>query len=276
MDTEQTVVFDGHMHVYPAYRLPDALGALFANLGRCAPTAGPAPVCAGLLVDTAASPAYRARIGQPRLKQVGAFILQPTDEAGAMAVRDEDRILGYVIAGRQFVTAERLEVLSLTADPELADGTPLAPSLATIRAAGGVPVLCWSPGKWSGVRGQLVRTTIEAAAPTDFLLGDTSLRPDGWPEPALLKLGRTRGFRIVQGTDALPFAGEERRLGTCATRVRGPWDPARPVTSMRRLLTAPDYALTPAGRRLSLAGFAARWTRQMVRKYARKHEAPLC
>ena len=270
MNAEQTIVFDGHMHVYPAYRLSTALRALFTNLSRCAPSSEPAPVRIGLLTDTAACRSYLSRIGQPRLKQVDEFILQPTDEAGAMAVRDEDRVLGYVMVGRQFVTAECLEVLGLAVDLDLANGTPIDKVIAAIRDAGGAAVLCWSPGKWTGARGRLVRAMIEKAAPTDFLLGDTSLRPAGWPEPALLKFGRTRGFRIVQGTDALPFPGEERRLGTCATVVRGPWDAARPVTSLRRLLTASDYPLVPAGHRLSLPGFAARWTRQMIRKYAGK------
>lgn len=270
MNVDQTIVFDGHVHVYPTGKLSTALKALFANLARCATPAGPPPVLMGLLADSADCRAYRHRIGQPRLKQVDEFILQPADEAGAMLVRDEDRVLGYVLAGRQVVTAEHLQVLGLTADLDVADGLSLAQTLAVIRGGGGVPVLTWAPGAWAGERGRLVRQAIEKAAPTDFLLGETSLRPRGWPEPALLKLGRSRGFRMIRGTDILPFAGDERRLGIDATAVRGPWDPVHPVTSLRHLLTTAMYPLAPTGRRLSLPGFAIRWTRQMIRSVAQK------
>ena len=273
MSREQTIVFDGHVHVYPAWKLSAALNALFANLARCAPPSEPAPVRVGLLADHAACRGYRGRIGQPRLKQVDEFILQPSDEAGAMIVRDEDRVLGYVLAGRQIVTADRLVVLSLASDADVADGLPLDQTLTAIRGNGGVPVLNWAPGLWTGARGQLVRKAVENSTPTDFLLGDSALRPSGWPEPAGFKLGRRRGLRIVRGTDALLLSGETRRLGTCATVVRGPWDPAHPVTSLRHLLTTASYPLTPAGRRLSLSGFAIRWARRMMRAVPKKEGA---
>ena len=269
MTVDQTIVFDGHLHVYPAWKLSAALRALFANLARCTPSSEPAPVRVGLLADHAACCGYRGRIGQPRLKQVDEFILQPTNEAGAMIVRDEDRVLGYVLAGRQVVTAERLEVLSLAADFDVADGMPLDRTLAAIRDNGGAPVLSWAPNLWAGDRGRLVRKTIETCAPADFLLGDSSLRPSGWPEPTELRFGRTRGFRVVRGTDALPLPGELRRIGACATLVHGPWNPAQPVTSLRHLLTTANYPLTPAGRRLSLPGSAIRWARQKFSKDSR-------
>ena len=126
-----------------------------------------------------------------------------------------------------------------------------------------------APNLWAGDRGRLVRKTIETCAPADFLLGDSSLRPSGWPEPTELRFGRTRGFRVVRGTDALPLPGELRRIGACATLVHGPWNPAQPVTSLRHLLTTANYPLTPAGRRLSLPGSAIRWARQKFSKDSR-------
>jgi hypothetical protein len=268
MSIESTIILDGHAHLYPAYRLPVALDALFTNLARCAPGAD-APIRIGLLADTAACRAYRDRIAQPRPKQADRFILQPTDEPAAMAIREEDRLLGYLIAGRQIVTAERLEVLALTVDLDLPDGRPLGEVLAAIREAGGVATLPWSPGKWSGARGRLVRQQVETECPSAFLLGDTSLRPNGWPTPLLFKDGLARGFHVLRGTDPLPFPGEESRLGTCATLLRGPWDPARPATSVRRLLADPACPFKPAGRRLSPAGFVTRWGRMMTKKYLR-------
>ncbi len=271
MSTPQTVIVDSHVHLYPAYRLAAALEFLFANLGRIAPHADPAPIRVGVLADTAACRTYRGRLSHPRLKQLDHLILQPTDDPGAMAIRNEERLLGYVMAGRQIVTSEKLEVLALTADPDIPDGTPATEALAAIRAGGALPVLCWSPGKWAGERGRLVRELIENGSPSDFVLGDTTLRPNGWRVPPLLEFGRARGFRVIQGTDPLPFAGEEARLGTCATMACGPWEAAHPAGSLCRLLTDASIPLEPVGRRLSLPGFAVRWTRAMLRKYATKH-----
>lgn len=270
MSLTATVVLDGHVHLYPVYSLPAALGTLFANLSRHVPESDGPVVRVGLLTDTAAARSYRDRIAQSRPKQVDRFILQPTDEPGAMAVREEDRLLGYLVAGRQIVTAERLEVLALTVDLDLPDGRPLTETLTAIRDAGGLPVLSWSPGKWSGPRGQLVRDTLATSGAPAVWLGDTSMRPQGTAEPALIRDARAKGLRVLHGTDALPFAGEESRLGTWASRLRGPWDAATPVTSLRALLSSADIPIAPVGVRLAWPRCALLWTRLMLRKYARR------
>lgn len=268
MSVAATIAVDGHVHLYPAYSLPAALDALFATLGQYLPPDGDGGVSVGVLADTAAARAYRDRIFQPRPKQAGRFILQPTEDPAAMAVRDATRLLGYLVAGRQIVTAERLEVLALTVDLDVPDGRPLEATLAAIRDAGGIAVLSWSPGKWSGRRGSLVRDLVRSPAPAGILLGDTSLRPRGLAEPALIREARARGIRILQGTDPLPFAGDEARLGSWASLLRGPWDPARPAASLRALLASAGTPATAAGTRLSWPGFASRWLRLMLRKYA--------
>ena len=62
----------------------------------------------------------------------------------------------YVIAGRQIITRERLEVLALCTAKEFADGEEVETVLDKVRRAGGLPVLPWGAGKWWGTRGRIV------------------------------------------------------------------------------------------------------------------------
>ena len=43
----------------------------------------------------------------------------------------------YLVAGRQIITEERLELLSLTCDLDIADGIPVAKGIEAVKQAGG-------------------------------------------------------------------------------------------------------------------------------------------
>ncbi|MCW5201054.1 hypothetical protein VU07_04570, partial [Desulfobulbus sp. F4] len=55
--------------------------------------------------------------------------------------------------------------------------------------------------------------------PQDFLLGDVSLRPVGWPLPLLMRKAQRLGYKIISGSDPLPFSGEEAQFGRYASRI---------------------------------------------------------
>ena len=98
------------------------------------------------------------------------------DAAWPVTLTDEQvsLILGeklLVIAGRQVVTAEHLEVLALLCHETIEDGQTLADTMAHISSTGAIALLPWGVGKWSGVRGQLVA---EAASRHRVLLGDNA------------------------------------------------------------------------------------------------------
>ena len=162
-----------------------------------------------------------------------AFRDLPGDRLESNAVRWGE---GWILAGRQVVTRERLEVLALTTDADIADGQPIGDVFSRIRDTGGVPVLSWAPGKWFFKRGAIVARLIDQEEPGSFLLGDTSLRPTVWPEPAPMRGAKGLGFSVVAGSDPLPFPGEEKYAGTYATTAEGVFDAARPVSSMRVIL----------------------------------------
>jgi hypothetical protein len=102
-------------------------------------------------------------------------------------------------------------------------------------------------------RRRIVEGLLEGTSPKDLLIGDSSLRPAGWPEPGLMRAARRAGFRIVAGSDPLPFAGEERMLGRYGVAGDGAFDPRCPAASLRRWLNDPASAFRRVGTRSPLA-----------------------
>ena len=257
MDEVSTVCLDAHVHLYPLYRSDEAIASLFRNLGSWTPRAGGsdkgrdalAPVCrVAILAESRRCHAFREIRAQGCIRGTEGLKVAPTESYGvAITAANGDRL--HLLAGRQVVTRERIEILALTVDAAIPDGLSADETLAAVKQAEGVSVVSWAPGKWLGGRGRVVRSLIERYPPAAFLLGDSSLRPTVWSEPLLMRRGRRRGFAIVAGSDPLPFAGEERRAGTYGCVYRGPFDDAHPVSSMRRILTERPSSLRLAGRR---------------------------
>jgi len=246
------VVADTHVHVHRCHHLGEALAALCANLGRHGDG-----VRAAFLAERADYRVFAA-LRDGALIPGGGVTVQPAPGAGALRVGYQGNEV-YLFDGRQIVTAERIEVLALAADVDLADGLPAERVIGAVRAAGGVPVIGWSPGKWSGARGRLVGELLRQSAPGDLLLGDTALRPNASREPRLMREARRRGLGVLAGTDPLPLPGEELLLGTYVTVFEGAFDPQQPQRSARQLLRS--GAAVARGTRGTWAASARRWLR---------------
>lgn len=243
------VIADTHVHLYPSYDLGLAVDAAFENLHRltklvCPEGAADGAVKVICLTERSDCHFFKGlrdgSVSLPGNKYVvhnhGDQVLMVSSERG------DDLLL--VVAGRQIVTRERLEILALTVDADIPDGLPAADVLQRIRSVGGLPVITWAAGKWLFRRGALVRRLITAASKGDMLIGDSSLRPAGWKEPGLIGLARNRGIRVVAGSDPLPFSGEETRIGTYGIGGRIDFNWRDPVGSIRAmLLSSPELVV---------------------------------
>ncbi|MBI2437407.1 MAG: hypothetical protein HYV36_01140 [Lentisphaerae bacterium] len=248
------VAADGHVHLYPAYDLRAAFRCLIQNLDRLAAATG--------LADPATT-------GNEILKL--AFLTEARDHDFFGRLKDRDKnalgngfeiismpsslcvVIGLpgagqvcLVAGRQIATRERLEVLGLAMSAKIPDGLPAGEVIRRVVASGGIPVLAFSPGKWLFGRGRLARNLIESAQGGGLCLGDTTLRPLFWPAPRLMRQARALSLPIIPGSDPLPFAGEERYLGTYGFVCQGSFDAFAPAASIGRMLAA---GITPAGLR---------------------------
>jgi hypothetical protein len=119
-----------------------------------------------------------------------------------------------IVAGRQIVTAERLEILALGSIGEWEDDIAASDTIKSVISSGAVPVLPWGFGKWLGRRRRAVDGLINAFDDGSLYLGDNSGRPGIFPNPAEFMMARGSGMRILPGSDPLPFASEYDRAGS--------------------------------------------------------------
>jgi len=252
------VFADTHLHLYPDYDLPGALATLGGNLARGAAQTG-AQAAAGFFAERQGGRLFSPlRSGELRPAH-GPWEVRAGAEPGAALLVADGRAVAHLFDGRQIVTAERIEILALASSVEIPDGLPAARVVDAVLAAGGVPVVGWSPGKWWFARGEVIRALLRERRPGELLFGDTAMRPAGSPEPALMRRARRLGFSVIAGADPLPFAGEESLLGGYGSLLEGDFDEARPLASVRALLRTPSAIGGTFGERGSWGAAVRRW-----------------
>ncbi len=266
--TNLQLAVDGHLHVYPAHRLDRLATACLSGLSEIAgPGRDVQPTA--LLTESAGHTFFRrARHGD--VAADGCTVGYGPD-ADTLWLKHPDFSHSLLLfAGRQIVTAERLEVLALTRDVAVSDGLPLLETLCRVRDAGAVPCLAWSPGKWWGGRGHLVRELL--ADETRYLaIGDSALRPRFWREPRLMRVAAARGWPVLAGSDPLPFPGDERRAGRYGFRMAlEGYDPQQPSAALRAALARGNGVIQRAGRR---CGVCEWWCGRFRHRRYRQHGA---
>ncbi len=245
------IIADTHVHVYPVYDIALFLRQALHNLNRLAVGVNPdrhAYTRVLCLTERRDCDFYRQLV-EGRWAKPAGFEVEALPAAGCVRLRGPGADSLLVFAGRQIVTRERIEVLALTVDLVLPDGRALHDVMDAVLDAGAVPVLSWAPGKWFFERGRLVANALDHYGSTRMALGDSSLRPTLWPEPGIMTRARSAGFRVLAGSDPLPFAGEEKRVGTYGVWSDGLLDEAEAAQSLRRLLLDPVSHATTCGHR---------------------------
>lgn len=184
---------------------------------------------------------------------VGAGIAD-TGEPASVLVEDAAMPLA-IIAGRQVITEERIEVLMLGLRHAPPDGLPLAELLQRTAGEDVITVLPWGVGKWTGRRRRLVRETL-IARHGRVLVGDIPARPRLWSEHILIEADAA-GIRTLSGTDPLPLLGEAARIGNFGQIVAAQMDWDRPAASLFDALRCTSTSIVPFGQPLSLPRLAA-------------------
>lgn len=246
-----SLLADAHVHVYPGFALESFFAHALRNLSP-----GPDDVPGVFLAERDGEHWYRD-LGSGDAALPDGFAVEPSADGEALWWSGGWGRRLLVIPGRQIISAECIEVLCLTHDLQTADGAPLLELLETIRSAGGIPVLPWSPGKWLGARGTIVRRIIATARPGTLLIGDTLMRPRWGPDPSIFRLARSRGVAAVAGTDPLSLPGEETLVGRYGVSL--PFDLDRPLDGIRSVLTGTGDDIRLVGRRSSLVRSLHRW-----------------
>ena len=164
------IFVDGHVHLHPCFRLDVLLASALRNLQVLAQEVNAAQTAGFLLLtESAGIDVFSSLKAEPTPGQtstVADFQIKQTGEAETLVVRDASGAELYLVAGRQIVTADRLEVLALGYDSSFPDGQPIDQVLAQLAAQAStesaafasscrpLAVVPWGAGKWLGTRGK--------------------------------------------------------------------------------------------------------------------------
>jgi len=267
------LMVDGHVHIYNCYNLGDFFRNAVKNLGNYYHTlyANGTPYENILLLTEAKENDFFSK-----LKETGGFSnkndysFHKTKEDVSIALYKDKQRLCYVIKGRQIVTRENLEVLAIGIDRIIPDGLEIDSVLENLVEKQELAVLAWGFGKWFFKRGKNISRLIEKYRSPYLLIGDNSGRPVFWPYPGLFKKAADLNSVIINGSDSLPFKGEEYKAGTYGFSLEGEFDEDKPAASLRDMLITPDPAIDLFGKRDSMRSFLTRQTKIYLKKYLKK------
>lgn len=253
-------IVDAHVHVHPCFDTVAFFDAAADHLARAAHAAGASDArFALLLTESAGDTFFRDRAptaDDDREERVRGWKIRASAEPDSWVAVRRDRTSIHVIAGRQIVTAEGLEVLALCRDVDIPDGAAIRDVVAAAREAGAVPVVPWGFGKWWFGRGRTVASLVADETAGRFFLGDNGGRPAWSNRPAAFALAEGRGIRVLPGSDPLPFRRHARRPGSYGFVLDRALDVDRPAAGFREALADPATRLSPFGRGRSLVAFA--------------------
>lgn len=262
------VLADTHVHIYPFMSVGRLLDAASTNTSRLA-AQGPDEHLGILLVaDPVGVQGYERllhadgrndyRHWSPEYADIGCAVLQRPDGARIAAVK-----------GQQLITHERLEVLAV-GHKTIPSGLSLYATVDRITADGGLSIIPWGAGKWLGRRGRLLTDLItsEERRP-DIMLADNGLRPWCWTRVPQFGLAAERGMRVLAGTDLLPLAGEERRVGSYGVRLRIDNPGSAPIADVfRKQLMNAAATIEIVGKTMSFSRFASSQLRLRLQQKA--------
>lgn len=269
------IFVDGHVHIHPPFdrvRFLDAAAANFqaaASASRVSREAPEDDLAAGilLLTESAGVSVFDAFLEiAERDSSIGPWAASLTGEAGSVRLNEAD--IGFslfMMAGRQIVTLENLEVLALATPARFEEGRSMESTIEAVRNAGGIPVVPWGFGKWTGRRGEIIQSLIQAK-PEGVYFGDNGGRPAGMGRPGGLKAAARNGISILPGTDPLPFSNEAEKAGRFGWWMTGTFDEDRPVSAVKNLLLDPATPIRSYGVLENPLKFLLQQVRMQIRK----------
>lgn len=216
------IFVDAHVHIHKCFHLPTFFDSAIANFQVASKELGSPNEHHCFILLLAESAPQNSYLYLSDLAVAGHCIsnykgltwrfLHTSEEGGLQACRSDGRSV-FLLAGRQIVTAEKLEMLGLLTPTVLEDHQPLSQTVQDVRNAGGLPVLPWGVGKWTGKRGSILKQFL-ATHESPIFLGDNGGRPFFWPRPRLFSFVEEREGHILPGSDPLPFPAEVTRAGS--------------------------------------------------------------
>ena len=264
------IFIDSHVHIHPCFQLDRFLDAAYSNFRSAAWTkaSGSHWQAIVLLTESGATNVFQKLSDNETtsLNTCNAWQFEKTSEDMVVKAVGPDSKQMLISAGRQIVTAERLEVLCLGSRIHVEDKQPIRQTIEYVLNAGALAVLPWGPGKWFGGRGQVVQDMLKYFG-ANLWLGDNGNRPVFWTTPKIFELAVSAGHKILPGSDPLPFPSENGRAGCFGFMMDGAISGSHPLRDVMSRLRQADTRLEPFGRLESCRRFFRnQLTMQLINK----------
>lgn len=269
------LMIDGHVHIYDCYDLELFFQNAITNLDHYYNTdfASNTPYVRVLLLTEGKQNDFFTQWRENGVfANDSGFRFVGTKEETSLVLTKKGVPQCYLIRGRQIVTQDNLEILSVASNQIILDGLPSATVIDRLFEKGEPAVLAWGFGKWLFKRARVVQHLMNTFRSRYLLLGDNSGRPTFWSTPRLFKLGESRRMALTSGSDPLPFPTEINKVGTFGFSLEGDFDEYLPATSIRNLLTAQDVGarIQHFGTRDNTISFFKRQSKIYIKKYLKK------
>lgn len=249
-------IVDAHVHIHDCFNVATLLNSAYENFRFEALRHKDADEFTGMLLLTETSKhdfftrlCSYADANKPITAELSsAWHFFHTDEACSLLARSSGGQKLILIAGRQIVTKENLEVLALATRASFHDGTPIGHLIMAINQRDAIPVVPWGVGKWLGKRGKILQSLLTSVDRPAFFLGDNSGRPIFWPRPALFHMSERHSVKVLPGTDPLPLPSEASRCGSFGFAIRDLVSHEQPGADIKRLIKDGTVEIRPYGK----------------------------
>lgn len=239
------ILIDSHVHLHDCYGLDKLFNSALNNFQAIGTKQGNNQQINGVLLLTEISGQNyfldlweQTKTGKNKLKN---WEIYHTEENCSLNLNHKlNNQTITLLAGRQILTAEKMEVLALITEQNFADGLSLEATLTAITNAGGIPVIPWGVGKWIGSRGKILSQLLAKNEFPSLFLGDNSGRPLFWPRPAYFKVAEAQGLRILPGTDPLALNWEFSRPGSYGLIIEDSLNLEQPGKQIKEILLNPQ------------------------------------
>ncbi len=243
------ILFDAHVHIYDCFDLNSFFTSAYNNFSEAEKKINAAAGGSSnyfLLLTEAGDCNYFTRLQE--LSVVGNWSVETLEENVSLAVshNENPEMKLIVVAGRQIVTREKLELLALMTGADFPDILELPEAVEAVVAGGGVPVCPWGAGKWLGARGKLLEGYCKAGHASPFFLGDSGGRPSVWPRSTLCNNIKFADH-LISGSDPLPLKSEEARAGSFGGFINAECDVSQPVAGLKPLFLNDRTSIAPFG-----------------------------
>jgi hypothetical protein len=219
------LLIDAHVHIHDCFILNEFLNSAWENFKHAAQTYFNLKQFTGILFLTESSGVNQFNI----LKEKSGTSNSQNDEWSFRLTEEENSIIAakneeqkiVIVAGRQIVTKENLEVLALGILNGIEDKEHTHEVINKVIRKGGLAVIPWGVGKWIGKKRKIVMEILRAQGPDSLFVGDNGNRPFFWSNKKILKKFEEKNIKNLNGSDPLPFKSEYGRAGKFGFAMEG-------------------------------------------------------